>query len=79
MEEPETPRVRRRRNSDSRLYRKPKDTEMEEIAKERERFLGDEIYPFVQGYLENVHKALSAPTETTRREGMTPLFSNYIS
>lgn len=65
MEEPERSRVRRRRNSDSSLYRKPKDTEMGEIGKERERFLGDEKYAFVQRYLENAHEALSALTETT--------------
>jgi len=61
----ESPRKRRRRNSDSDLYRKTRDDEIKEREMEQERFLGEEKYAFVQKYLENIHEAHSIPTLTS--------------
>ena len=61
----ESPRKRRRRNSDSDLYYKTKDEEMSEREGNQEPFLGDEKYAFVQRYLENLQERQSLTTETS--------------
>jgi len=61
----ESPRKRRRRNSDSELYCKTRDEVIREREMERERFLGEEKYAFVQRYLENVHETHSITTLTS--------------
>ena len=65
IEDLESPRKRRRRNSDSDLYRKTRDDEIKEREMEEERFLGEEKYAFVQRYLENIHEAHSITTLTS--------------
>jgi len=55
----------RRRHSDSSLFCKARDQNIEESEKKEERFLGEEKYEFVERYLENVHNVHSAMTETS--------------
>ena len=55
----------RRRNSDSELYCKSKDEEINERDKEQDQFLAEEKYSFVQRYLEQVHDTPSAITSTS--------------
>ena len=55
----------RRRHSDSSLFCKARDQNIEESEKKEERFLGEEKYEFVERYLENVHNVHSATTETS--------------
>ena len=55
---------RLRRNSDSELYCKSKDEEINEGGKEQDQFLAEEKYSFVQRYLEQVHDTRSAITST---------------
>jgi len=61
----ERPLTSRRRHSDSSLFCKARDQNIEESEKEEERFLGEEKYEFVQRYLENVRDVHSATTETS--------------
>ena len=61
----ESPRKRRRRNSDSDLYSKAKDEEMSERKRNQEPVLGEEKYAFVQRYLENLQERQSLTTETS--------------
>ena len=67
IEDLERPRKRRRRNSDSNLYRKARgeDEESRESEKKQKGFLAEDKYAFVQRYLENVHETHSATTETS--------------
>lgn len=54
-EDLERPRKRRRRNSDSNLYCKARDEEIEKGKKEAEaKYLDSEKYAFVQSYLQNI-------------------------
>ena len=55
---------RLRRNSDSELYCKSKDEEINEGDKEQDQFLAEEKYSFVQRYLEQVHDTRSAIAST---------------
>ena len=81
----ESPRKRRRRNSDSDLYCKARDEEISERERNQETFLGDEKYSFVQDDLYETHsfttetsvsgiKTHGAPSEL----GMEGISGNYL-
>ena len=84
----ESPKKRRRRNSDSDLYSKAKDEEMSERETNQEPFLGEEKYAFVQRYLENLQERHSLTTETSdsgikthgapSELGMEDISGNYL-
>jgi len=61
----ESPRKRRRRNSDSDLYCNAKDEEIWKTEAKQKRFLGEDKYVFVQRYLENIDDACSYTTLTS--------------
>ena len=67
----ESPRKRRRRNSDSNLYCKARGEEIDESEKDPGQTLGGgtqldlEKRRFVERYLENIHETRSMTTETS--------------
>ena len=67
----ERPRERRRRNSDSNLYYKAREEEVEQTDNQPERALEGgvqldiEKHLFVENYLQNIHETHSMTTETS--------------